>query len=471
MKIKYYTKIENEDILCAIRNLLILCDKEFVPPLSGRNSTTQTSFSPEDTPADIPEPYFEKIASQSALVAFENERVVAFMSFKKNYVCEHIPSDLTPNIYITTVIVHPDCRHNGIAGKFYSEMIKRFKKYYLFVRTWSTNAAHIRILSSMGFHEHCYLNNDRGNGIDTIYYIYTHSKTSLKQYINQYRLSGNIFFFSLLSVISILFIFIWINSDSEIVHELSLAVATSFMASVLCLLSDTFLKIRESKNDKFISTLKSFGIENLQFNKNELLEKAIPNCRKEIWISGYRLIMTSKPSFRNALVAACKRSKNMTIRILAVPPWSKTYSLVYGEEDTSLNYIYIFKDLVNCMHNYGLNLEIRFTEKPIFSDTYKIDDRFITGPYLFCADRYKNRITAKDFFSLDIINKEKELYQLIMSDYTTIWDEAYAELDNELFFEKLSELENEKSITVLSKQEKESLLQSSCKIISEKYHS
>ena len=86
------------------------------------------------------------------------------------------------------------------------------------------------------------------------------------------------------------------------------------------------------------------------------------------------------------------------------------------------NYIKIFSDLCSCAENYGTNLEIRFTEKPIFNDTYKIDDRFITGPYLHCSDKNNGRITAKDFFSLDINDPQKELYGLIYKDYMTVWE-------------------------------------------------
>ena len=38
-----------------------------------------------------------------------------------------------------------------------------------------------------------------------------------------------------------------------------------------------------SQNDEYINNLKSFGIENLRFHKDELLELLIPKCRNEIW--------------------------------------------------------------------------------------------------------------------------------------------------------------------------------------------
>ena len=62
------------------------------------------------------------------------------------------------------------------------------------------------------------------------------------------------------------------------------------------------------------------------------------------------------------------------------------------------NHVRLLRDLGECVEHYGLQLEVRLSEKPVFNDTYKVDDRFITGPYLNCLDQKYHRITAKDFF-------------------------------------------------------------------------
>lgn len=454
MKIKYYKKITDKGIQKDLYDLLALCDKEFVPPLSARSSTTQADLKGGSTSAGV-DAYFSEVLKQSALVVVNDGKVVGFMTFKKDYVCENISPEYLPNLYVTTVIVHPDFRHHGIAGKFYKKLIALFPQYYIFTRTWSTNTSHTRILKSMSFNEHCYLVGDRGEGIDTVYYRFKSKKQSLGDYISQYRLGGNIFFSVLLLLFSIAFVFAWLYASDETTRELSLAISTSLMASLLCLLSDTYLKIRESRNDMFITRLKEFGIKNVHFNKNEILESIIPNCRKEIWISGYRLIMTSKPSFCNALTLACKRSKNLNIKILVVPPWSVTYKHTYGNEDVSVNYLTVLHDLCECVEKEGLRLEMRFADHPLFSDTYKVDERFITGPYLNCTDRYKDRITAKDFFSFDVISEEKELYKIIYDDYMTVWEEADSILNVKLMCQKLKTIG---SIRAMSKEERENLL-------------
>lgn len=459
MKTKLYKKVKNQGYLQEIRQLLIISDHEFIPPLSSRNSTTQSDLLPREEKKRLPEEYFQTIAKQSAVLAICDGKVVGFISFRTDYICEHINRQYLPNVYVTTIIVHPDFRHRGIAGIMYNKLIRHFSKHYLFTRTWSTNLSHIRILHAYNFHEHCYLDNDRGEGIDTVYYRRKPIKKPIMEYIRQYRLGGNIFFSVLLAIFSVVFIVLWIKTEAGIAHELSLAVATSLMASLLCLVSDIFLKLHDSKSDQYINTLKSFGIENLQFNKNEVLEELIPKCRDEIWISGCRLIMTGQASFRKALVSACKRSGKLNIKILASPPWSEAYKLIYGEEDVSMNYIKILADLIHCVEQYGLTLEVHFTEKPIFNDTYKVDERFISGPYLHCADRYNNRITAKDFFSLEITDPEKDLHKIIYQDYMSLWREATSQLDVERFAQIMRMTQEP---VKLSPAERLSLIKSAC---------
>ena len=81
------------------------------------------------------------------------------------------------------------------------------------------------------------------------------------------------------------------------------------------------------------------------------------------------------------------------------------------------------------MKSYNIRLEIRMTEKPIFNDTYRVDDRFVTGPYLHCLNQNNQKITAKDFFSLDINDAKKELFGIISKDYMAVWNSAMCALD------------------------------------------
>ncbi len=60
MKIKLFNKVTNENFKKDILELLTLCDKEFVPPLSARSSTTQSNLAPSEE-AGIPTEYFLNI--------------------------------------------------------------------------------------------------------------------------------------------------------------------------------------------------------------------------------------------------------------------------------------------------------------------------------------------------------------------------------------------------------------------------
>ena len=442
MKIELFKKITNESFQEDIMELITLCDHEFVPHLSARSSTTQGDLLPGKKDSKVPKAYFENIMSQNNLLAIEDGKVIGFMSFKKEYVCENIDPKYSPNLYVTTVIVHPSHRNHGITTKFYNELMKIFKKHYIFTRTWSTNTGHIRILSSLNFHSHCYLNNDRGEGIDTVYFRYDPDVRNLRQYIRQYKLEGNIYFSFVLTIITIICIIFWSQSKTDEGDELWLAFATSLLASLLCLVSDTLIKIRDSKNDTFIAKFKDFGITDIHFDKSQVLEKLIPNCRDEIWISGYRLIMTSKVPFRNSLITACKRAKNLKIKILICPPWTEIYKKTYGNEDTTANYLLVFRDLCECKEQYGIDLQIRIATHPIFSDTYKVDDRFITGSYLNCTDMYKNAITAKDFFTLDVEGSENKLFKIYYDDYMSIWDDAEEEINVDKIYKQIKNIKD-----------------------------
>ncbi len=120
MKISFFKKITIVSYKDDILELLSLCDQEFVPALSARTSTTQINLSSENKVSKIPEAYFNNIINQNNFLAIEKGKVIGFMSFKLNYVCENISTDYSPNVYVTTIIVHPQYRHQGIAGNFYN---------------------------------------------------------------------------------------------------------------------------------------------------------------------------------------------------------------------------------------------------------------------------------------------------------------------------------------------------------------
>ncbi len=104
------------------------------------------------------------------MIAKEDGKTVAFVAYRENFTNEKITEEHLPNIYISTLIVRPEGRGMGLTQKMYQTLFSEYEKAWFFTRTWSTNMAHIKILSKFNFETMCVIKNDRGEGIDTVYF-------------------------------------------------------------------------------------------------------------------------------------------------------------------------------------------------------------------------------------------------------------------------------------------------------------
>ncbi|MBQ8626143.1 MAG: GNAT family N-acetyltransferase [Agathobacter sp.] len=139
----------------------IVCDSnyEFVPPLSTRNHTLQQDLH-NVINNEKPTTYFEHLMVQKWLVAKIDNHIVGFLSFiEEEY-----------GAYISTVIVRKEYRKQDICRILYHELGLIIHDKKLRTRTWSTNDAHIHILQSIGFVVVEKIDNDRGIGMDTLYF-------------------------------------------------------------------------------------------------------------------------------------------------------------------------------------------------------------------------------------------------------------------------------------------------------------
>ena len=76
--------------------------------------------------------------------------------------------------------------------------------------------------------------------------------------------------------------------------------------------------------------------------------------------------------------------------------------MAYGDCQRVIdNYITVFDAIKRGSHNVTELCEIRFTNKPLFNDTYKVDNHLITGPYMHNRDEINKRITANDFLLMN----------------------------------------------------------------------
>ena len=168
MEMAYFASVTDSCYASQIRHLLELADKEFIPPLSSRTSTTQASLSGSSSGNGI-DAYFAEMANQPVIVALEDGEVAGFMSFKFDHICDEIKR--TPNVYATTCVVSPNHRGKGMMQKFYEEMIRLFPERPVCTRTWSTNASHLHVLDKLGFSQIACLKDHRGPELDTVYYF------------------------------------------------------------------------------------------------------------------------------------------------------------------------------------------------------------------------------------------------------------------------------------------------------------
>lgn len=169
MKI-YFLQDKTDKLFVDIYSLLEEGDREFFPPLSCRSSTTQKNLTGIHKSVDGIKNYFEEMKKQNILVAVEDDKLLGFVSFKENLVTDVIPEKESPNIYISTLIVSPDARGMGLTRKMYEYLFDTYKQSNVFTRTWSTNTAHINILSKFGFDIYKTIENDRAEGVHTVYF-------------------------------------------------------------------------------------------------------------------------------------------------------------------------------------------------------------------------------------------------------------------------------------------------------------
>ena len=170
LEFKLLNKEEHEKYYDQIFEMMIAGDKDFIPPLSARSSTTQKDLSSQKGSMEGLKSYFEEMKSQRFMVCVDGDILVSFVSFKENFTNDKIHSEDLPNIYLSTLIMRPEYRGQKVTQTLYETLFCIYSGSSIFTRTWSTNIAHIKILSKFDFETIATLKNDRGEGIDTVYF-------------------------------------------------------------------------------------------------------------------------------------------------------------------------------------------------------------------------------------------------------------------------------------------------------------
>jgi len=174
MEIKYKGCNLSEKEKEKVWEILCQCDKDFYPPLSTRNSSSQKNLSHIESAAEEqPTVYYAEMIQQEFILAYEDDEVVGFMTFKQKYECEAL-TEFGTSLYITTVCVKKERRGHGIMKARYQIMEQEVSQVCdcnkVSTRTWSLNDAQIHELSKRGYKKLCILENHRGPGVDTVYF-------------------------------------------------------------------------------------------------------------------------------------------------------------------------------------------------------------------------------------------------------------------------------------------------------------
>ncbi len=158
----------------GIWRILRACDADFLPPLSHRTSSCQKDLAPgaASLSQEGPRQYFQELIRQEFLLFMDERSLQGFLSYRPHWTGEGpLAGD---SLYITTVCVPKELRGRGIATELYCALEQKESSpgepCAITIRTWSTNLAQIALLEKLGYHAALRIQDDRGPGIDTIYF-------------------------------------------------------------------------------------------------------------------------------------------------------------------------------------------------------------------------------------------------------------------------------------------------------------
>ncbi|MCR5641537.1 MAG: GNAT family N-acetyltransferase [Lachnospiraceae bacterium] len=153
-----------------VQEILYAADGEFVPALSAREGTTQTNLQEQAALASEPVEYFEKMCQQAFVLATIEHRVVGFLSYIPKHALTVCGADIACS-YVSTIVVAPEYRGRHLTEAMYEKLFSCTEDAYVATRTWSENHGHIHILDKLNFYLAETIKDDRGAGIDTVYYV------------------------------------------------------------------------------------------------------------------------------------------------------------------------------------------------------------------------------------------------------------------------------------------------------------
>lgn len=165
-RIEHYSSLDGCGHEALILDLLNDCKDDFVPSLDTRSSATDLDFSETEDSGVVS--YFLSLMSQPLFITFNGRGdVVGMLSYDRDHILPYEQGEAT---YVSTLLISPKNRNGGLAERLYKELMLLEKDTPIALRTWGSNRSHLHLLEKLGFECTLRIKNDRGTGIDTVYY-------------------------------------------------------------------------------------------------------------------------------------------------------------------------------------------------------------------------------------------------------------------------------------------------------------
>ena len=153
----------------SVKKILHECQDEFVPPLSLRTATNSAQLVGGPGATVGFEAYYASMAKQAFVLAYDEatDELLAFLTYIPKAKVSYFEGDCA---YVSTVCTTARARGKGIAAALYRQLEDILGAGDICLKTWSTNIAQIKILPRLGYQEFKRVSNERGEGIDSVYF-------------------------------------------------------------------------------------------------------------------------------------------------------------------------------------------------------------------------------------------------------------------------------------------------------------
>ena len=166
------TEREKQEIF----QILDACDQDFYPPLSKRAGTAEKHLTENSSHHPGVTDYYRELMAQKNFLWKQGERTIAFLSFRPEYQCPQL-AQFPKVCYLTTLCLLKEFRGKGLSVRIYQDVLgylrSRYPESTPALRTWSTNGAQLHLMEKLHFEPVAVLKDDRGPGVDTIYFAKT----------------------------------------------------------------------------------------------------------------------------------------------------------------------------------------------------------------------------------------------------------------------------------------------------------